>query len=92
MICILKATHYHQLMFLKTLENSRKDLSEFNEDFLKSYNEKSNEGYFFEVDVQYLENLDETHNDLSFLLEVKNFDKVKNLQLTFKIKNNISYK
>ena len=51
-------------MFLKTLENSRKDLSEFNEDFLKSYNEKSNEGYFFEVDVQYLENLDETHNDL----------------------------
>ena len=66
-------------MFLKTLENSRKDLSEFNEDFLKSYNEKSNEGYFFEVDVQYLENLDETHNDLSFLLEVKNFDKVKNL-------------
>ena len=66
-------------MFLKTLENSRKDLSEFNEDFLKSYNEKSNEGYFFEVDVQYLENLDETHNDLSFLLEIKNFDKVKNL-------------
>ena len=66
-------------MFLKTLENSRKDLSEFNEDFLKSYNEKSNEGYFFEVDVQYLENLDETHNDLSILLEVKNFDKVKNL-------------
>ena len=66
-------------MFLKTLENSRKDLSEFNEDFRKSYNEKSNEGYFFEVDVQYLENLDETHNDLSFLLEVKNFDKVKNL-------------
>ena len=66
-------------MFLKTLENSRKDLSEFNEDFLKSYNEKSNEGYFFEVDVQYLENLDETHSDLSFLLEVKNFDKVKNL-------------
>ena len=66
-------------MFLKTLENSRKDLSEFNEDFRKSYNEKSNEGYFFEVDVQYLENLDETHNDLSFLLEIKNFDKVKNL-------------
>ena len=66
-------------MFLKTLENSRKDLSEFNEDFRKSYNEKSNEGYFFEVDVQCLENLDETHNDLSFLLEIKNFDKVKNL-------------
>ena len=29
---------------------SVKDLSEFNEDFIKSYSEKGNEGYFLEVD------------------------------------------
>ena len=33
-----------------------KDNSQFNEDFIKSYNEESDEGYFFEVDVQLLEN------------------------------------
>ena len=30
------------------------DLSEFNEDFIKSYDEKSNEGYFLEADVNIL--------------------------------------
>ena len=35
----------------------------------RSYNEKNNEGYFFEVDVQYLETLRELHNDLPFLPE-----------------------
>ena len=34
-----------------------KDVSEFDEGFIKIYNEESNEGYFFEVDIQYLENL-----------------------------------
>ena len=29
----------------------------FNEDFIKSYNEKRNEGYFLEVGVQYSGNL-----------------------------------
>ena len=28
-----------------------KDTSQFNEDFMKNYNEESNEGYFLEVDV-----------------------------------------
>ena len=31
-----------------------KDTSQFNEDFIKSYTEESDEGYFLEVDVQYL--------------------------------------
>ena len=31
------------------------DLSEFNESFIKSYNEENDEGYFLEVDVQYPE-------------------------------------
>ena len=32
-----------------------KNTSHFNEDFIKDYNEESDEGYFLEVDVQYLE-------------------------------------
>ena len=30
-----------------------KDTSKFNEDFIKNYNEESDEGYLLEVDVQY---------------------------------------
>ena len=45
------------------------DTSQFNEDFIKNYNEESDEGYFLEVDVQYPENLHEFHNDLPFLKE-----------------------
>ena len=33
------------------------DISEFNESFIKSYNEESDEQYFLEVHFQYLENL-----------------------------------
>ena len=33
-----------------------KDASQFNEDFIINYKEESNEGYFLEVDVYYLEN------------------------------------
>ena len=32
-----------------------KDTSQFNEDFMKNYNKESDEWYFLEVDVQYLE-------------------------------------
>ena len=46
-----------------------KDTSKFNEDFIKNYNEGSDEGYFLEVDVQYLEKLNELHNDLPYLPE-----------------------
>ena len=48
-------------------------------DFTKIYNEESNEGYFLEVDVQYLEKLDEFHNDLLFLPEKIKIEKVKKL-------------
>ena len=36
------------------------DISEFNEDLIKTYNDESDE-----VDVQYLENLHSFHNDFS---------------------------
>ena len=41
-----------------------KDTSRFNEDFIKYYNEESNERYFLEVDSQYLQKLHELHNNL----------------------------
>ena len=50
--------------------------SQFNEDFIKNYNEESDEGYLLEVDVQYLEKLHELHNDLPFLPERLKIKKV----------------
>ena len=44
-------------------------ISEFHGDFIKRYSDKSNEGYFIEVDVQYPENLHNLHNDLLFFPE-----------------------
>ena len=43
----------------------------------EDYNQESDEGYFLEVDVQYLENLHELHNDLSFLPERMKIEKVE---------------
>ena len=43
--------------------------SQFNEDFIKNYNEESEEGYFLEVNVQYLKKLDEFYNNLPSLQE-----------------------
>ena len=45
-----------------------KDTSQFNEDFIKNYNEEGNEGYFLDVDVQYPEILHKLHNDLPFFI------------------------
>ena len=45
------------------------ELPNLNKDFIKNYNEESDKGYFFEVDVQYTEKLHKCHNDLQFLPE-----------------------
>ena len=39
-------------------------ISQFNKDFIENYYKESDEGHFLEVDVQYLENLHDLHNDL----------------------------
>ena len=54
-----------------------KDASPFNEDFIKNYNEESDQGYFFEVDVQYTEKSYELHNNLPFLSERMKIKKKK---------------
>ena len=40
-----------------------KDTFQFNEDFIKSYIEETDEGYFLEVDVQYPKKLLKRHNN-----------------------------
>ena len=57
------------------------DTSEFNEDFIKSYNAESvyDEGYFLKVDIKYPENLHHLHNDLPFLPERMKIEKVEKL-------------
>ena len=54
-----------------------KDTSQFNEDFIKNFNEESDERYFLEVDVQYLEESHELHNNLPFLPEKIKIQKVQ---------------
>ena len=56
-----------------------KKLSQFNEDFIKKYDQNSNTGYFIEVDVEYPKNLFSLHNDLPFLLERKKIRRVEKL-------------
>ena len=40
------------------------DTSQFNKDFIKNYDQESDEWYFLEADVQHFEKLHELHNGL----------------------------
>ena len=53
-----------------------KKLSKFDEHFIKDYDENSNKGYFFEVDVKYPKNLFNLHSDLPFLPERNKIKKI----------------
>ena len=55
------------------------DISEFNERFIKNYDENSDKRYFLEVDDEYLKNLFNSHKDLPFLTKKK---KMRNSQKT----------
>ena len=56
-----------------------KKLSEFNEDFIKKYDEDSDKGYFLEVDVEYPKNLHNLRKDLLFLPERLKIEKCNKL-------------
>ena len=51
-----------------------KDTSQFDKHFIKDYNEESDNGFFLEVDVQYIAKLHDLHNDLPFLTERMKFE------------------
>ena len=55
------------------------DISEFDESFIKSYNEESDEAYLLEKDIQYLEKLHKLHDDLPFLPGRMKIEKVEKL-------------
>ena len=54
-----------------------KETSQFNEDFIKNYNEEGDERYFIDVDVQYPKKLHDFHNELPFLPERQKIKKVE---------------
>ena len=56
-----------------------KNTSQFNEDLIKNYNERSDERYFLKVDVQNPEKLHEFHNDLPFFSKKLKIEKVEKL-------------
>ena len=58
----------------------------FKEDLTKDYDEESDERYFLQIDVQYLEKFYELHNDLPFLPERIKIEKVKNLLVNLRDK------
>ena len=66
-----------------------KNTSRFNEDFIRNYNEESDESYFFEIDIQYLEKLHELQNDLTFLPERIKIETIEKLEANFYNKLNV---
>ena len=59
-----------------------------NEEFIKNYNEDSEKGYIFEVDVEYLKNLHDLHSDLPVIPERMKINKCNKLECNLCDKKN----
>ena len=68
-----------------------KDLSKFNESFIKNYDENNDKGYTLEVDVEYSKNLYKLHSDLPFSPERKKIRKCNKLVCTIRNKKKLCY-
>ena len=63
-----------------------KNLSKFNQSFIKNYDENSDKGYILEVDVEYPKKIYNHHGDLPFLPERKRSENVISLFVPYKTK------
>ena len=63
------------------------DNSQFNEDFIKSYNKESDEEFFPEIVVQYPQKVHKYH----FHVKERKLKEVENLLLIYMMKLNISF-
>ena len=63
-------------------------MSKFNEDFIKNYDEESDEGYILEVDLEYPKYLHDLHSDLPFSPEGMKINKWSKLICNLHDKNN----
>ena len=58
------------------------DISKFDEQFIKNYDENSDKGYILEVDIKYPKNLHKLHSDISFLPKRMKISKCTKLCIT----------
>ena len=65
----------------------KKNMLKFNEDFVKNYDEDSDKGHIFEVDVEYPKNLHDLKSDLPFLPERIKINKCSKLACNLYNKN-----
>ena len=62
------------------------DLSQFNEDLIKNYDENSDKGYFLKVDIDYRKKLFNRHKDFPFLPKREKTNKCEKLVCNLKDK------
>ena len=68
------------------------EILKFDENFIKNYDENSDKGYIFEVDVEYPKSLHMLYSDLPFLPERMKINKCTKLVNTVQDKENYAYK
>ena len=67
---------------------NEKNTSKINKNFIKNYEENSNKEYIFEVDVEYPKRLQNLHNDIPFLPEIRKIKKSNKLVCNLYDENN----